>query len=173
MDDFAAAYPPQDIGRAENARQFVAFLTALWERSPPSRAFLPDVMRIEYAMTMARGHFEGDTAANRPASRPSVRLSRHAQSLRCSFDVRALFSSAPEVARPSAGDVRLVVLPPEAGEPNKIETPRIIQISSALHDALLALDEWQPSGSVDLLETGLPKGVLEELIANRVLEVVN
>ena len=169
--DFAAAFPPHDIGRAENAKQFMTFLAALWEHSPPSRGYLPDVARIEFAMTQARGAFEEDVGETEPASLPALRRSRRAQLLDCGYDVRALFCSTPASTEPPPGDVRLVILPPAAEEGDRGDTPRLIQISSELRDALLALDAWQPLDETDPLGIGAPRDVAERLILLGVLEV--
>ena len=171
--DFAAEFPPYDIGRAENAQQFAAYLVGLWERTPPYHAYLPDVVKIELAMTLARRAFN-DTAAEPPRNaRPAVRRTPSTQLLRCDHDVRPLFGPSPGAGKPTPREVWLAVLPPAPGEESASVTPRVLEISAELHAALLALTEWQPYDGTDPLGIGAPPEIAERLIDVGVLEVAS
>ncbi len=169
--DFVIDFPPYDIGRAENAQQFSAFLAQRWERTPPRRAYVRDLVRIELALTLARRPFEDGAAGSTPAARPAVRCSPGAQFLHCSHDVRALFDQAPDAFEPVKREVWLVVLPPARGDEHADGTPRILEVSAELYAALLPLDEWRPFDGADPLGIGAPEEVAEHLLDLGILEV--
>jgi uncharacterized protein len=169
--EFTAAFPPHDIGRAENAQQFAEFLAAHWERVPPRRAYLRDLVRIELAMTQARRAFEGGTAGPPAGARPAVRRPASAQLLHCAHDVRPLFGPTPDASEPARRAVWLVVLPPTAGDGGAGGTPRVLEISAELHAALRALDEWRAFDGADPLGIGAPADVAKRLVALGALEV--
>ena len=54
FEDFAHRYPPSHIGRLENARQFVEFVSERRHSSPFYSPFLTDLLKFEFALWSAR-----------------------------------------------------------------------------------------------------------------------
>ncbi len=168
---FAAEFPPYDIGRAENARQFRDFLVARWRRTPPARAWLPDLLAIELALALARRQGADGAAIPAAADRPAVRRLAGAQFLHCRYGVQELFDPDEPAAEPMARDTWLVVLPPASGEGTGAAAGRVIEVSPDLYAALRTMDEWRPLRGEDPLGIGAPAELAERLFDLGVLEV--
>ena len=164
LAEFVADFPPYDIGRAENARQFAVFLSKLWERQPPPYAYLRDIVKIELALTLARGAF-GETAPEPPQNAlPAIRRTASTQLLHCDHDVRPLFDPSSGSSEPKPREAWLVVVPPAPGGESGSTMPRVLEVSSELHAALLALTEWQAFDGAGSLGIGAPPTVARGVI---------
>lgn len=170
--DFVAECPPRDIGRAENARQFATYLVGLWRHAPPRQACLPDVLKVELAMTLARRAFNDAARAPPDDARPAVRRTPSMQLLQCDHDVRPLFDPSSGSDKPAPRRAWLAILPPASGDGASV-TPRVIEISAELHAALMALTEWRPCDPTDPLGIGAPPEIGDRLIELGVLEVAS
>lgn len=168
--DFLVECPPYDIGHAENARQFHDFLVRRWERMPPRRDYVRDVARIELGTTLARRAIGDSAARSRSNPGTTIRCSGGVQFVQCSHDVRPLFEREAAVTVPVRRDVRLVIVPPAAGDADRM--PRIQEFSADLYEALLSLGEERLLAGADPLGIGAPPIVVERLLDLGILETV-
>jgi len=154
--EFVEAYPPDHIGRYENARQFCDFLSKRDHRESPGRAhlrmtradppplppYLPDIATCELAMATARLHAEegspNELHSSLDARTPpqSIRRAPGAVLLRASYDIRPLFESESEAIDPVACDVRLAIVGTSTGH------PEIFELAPPVFDLLALLDDW-------------------------------
>ena len=139
--EFVEACPPFNIGRLENARQFLDFLTARWRREPPAPPHLPDVAACELAFAAARVTVEDrlPDEKNHPAGaqQPQVRRSRAVVLLRSTHDIRPLFEHASDAGPPIARDVPLAIVAQASAD-----HPKILEIAPEVFDLLASLDKW-------------------------------
>ncbi len=152
---FVEAYPPTDITRLENARQFYDFVCARWRGEPIDPPYLNDVAACEFACASVRG--------GKPPSEPGrgkkpgggiARRHPDVVLLRCSYDIRPIFEEGSEQVAPTRRDTPLAIaIPPGA------EHPGVFELPAPVFDALGALDDWT---ALSALATG---NEVDELIA--------
>lgn len=169
--EFVVEFPPYDIGRAENAAQFFAFLTQRWEQTPPRNAYVRDLARVELALTLARRPYQDGAVAPGHGKRPAVRCTLGTQFLHCSHDVGPLFDQGPDAPEPASRPVWLVVLPPEPKDGDRGDVARVLEVSAEIYAALGALHEWRTLDGADPLGIGAPAHVAEHLLDLGLLEV--
>lgn len=162
MRDFAAASPPDDIGRLHNARQFHDFLRRRRTRLASRRPYLADVAACELALAEARRVAEDPppirAAAGRPARirrRPGVVL------VRCRYDVRPIFEGrTARVARRAT--FLAVAVHPGADEPAVAElAPPAFRLLAALDAPHEAADIGGTKGAKALLDALAAEGLVE------------
>lgn len=157
--EFVETCPSIDIGRIENARQFRDFLTARWQRQPPTPRYLPDVIECEFACAQVRIAADGGSSvvANSTLSGPAgIRRKQGVVLLRTCFDIRPIFEGGGEGANPIERKVPLAIAS-RAVEPRIFElTPEVFDLLAAL-DRWVAVDEFPDSDGLiaDLTEAGL------------------
>lgn len=170
--EFAVAFPPNDIGRYENARQFHDFLEGRWRLVPPRRPYVRDLARIELALAHARTPHRDGAAAAGPRMRPALRRHPAVQLLQCGYDVQPLLDPSAGEHEPRPRDISLAVLPPPPG-PEAGESPRVMEVSPQLHAALESLGDWRAFDRTDPLGTGAPPEVAARLLDLGLLELVS
>lgn len=136
LHEFAEGFPPHDISRIENARQFHAFLTARHQAGAPAPAYLIDVSACELACAEARllaG--KSGTADDRDAdaARPAIRRHRGVVLLRTAFDVRGVFEGGGTA--PAERETCLAVAWVSGA-------PHILEMTPEVFGLLAALDGW-------------------------------
>lgn len=137
--EFVEAYPPIDITRLENARQFYDFLCARWRRVSPEPPYLGDVAACEFAIAKARvGAGAGvSEPATRVPARDGIRRHPGVILLHCAYDIRPIFEGGPGEADPVRRDTSLVIaMPPDA------EHPKVFELLPPAFDVLATLDDW-------------------------------
>ena len=135
--DFALAYPPDDIGRYRNARQFLSILEHRWRSDPPVPPFVLDVARLELALAKARSYAAAAPIAAPDGPRPAVRRHASAELLHCRYDVRGVFDKSVEMSVTEPRETLLVVNWSAA----KNEA-QVLEIAPALFRLLEAFDDW-------------------------------
>lgn len=161
---FAAACPPQTIGRLANGRQFLEFMADRWPDEPP---YLADLAHIEFAFAQARAsrndRTEDDATAG--ADGPLVRRPGTVILIRCGFDVRPLFEGSDDRVLPARRDTPLLVHRRE-----EEAEPRIFELPGWLFDELAALDDWMPWVDLAIAARRDADTILRDLIARGFLE---
>jgi hypothetical protein len=164
MRDFAAACPPDDIGRLHNARQFQDFVRRRWTRRPTRRPYLADVAACELALAEARGFAEDE-----PAPTPRVlggrtgRVRRRSGVVlvRCRYDVRPIFEGrAVRVARRAM--FLAVAVPPGADE------PAVAELAPPVFKLLAAMDAPQRQSAIG--RTAEARALIDTLTAEALVE---
>jgi len=165
--EFAEACPPTSITRLDNARQFYNFVSARWQREPPTPPYLPDVAACELACAAARAGAEQRPELAEPRQmsvqdgirrRPGVVL------LRCAYDIRPIFEQALPAAAPSEHDTPLaVVIPPGADQ------PRVFELRPVVFDLLATLDDW--TDPAEFGATPELKELIDDLAEHGLIEV--
>jgi hypothetical protein len=141
--DFADSYPPETLASLANARQFVAYLKARWQREPARPAYLPDVADYEIAWSEVRTE-EDATALARPASAlpGAVRRAQNVALLRLAHDVRPIFegdaSAIPEMRETLIAVGRL----PDSDRPVTAE------LQPAVFEFLARVEDFTPTGEL-------------------------
>jgi hypothetical protein len=155
--EFVDAFPPTDISRIENARQFHEFLRGRWRREPPTPPYLADVAACELACAKVRVAAETSTAIAGAPDLPdsAVRRRPDIALLPCMFDIRCIFERDAEHAAPTERNTPLAVAaaPDSAG-------PRVFELAPEVFDLLASLDQWTDLAAND----GSPEAA--ELIAD-------
>jgi hypothetical protein len=163
---FAAACPPMDISRIENATQFHEFLLSRWRHEPPAPRYLPDVAGCELACAKVRVAADQPvpTAAAPDAPNMAIRRRPDIALLRTTYDVRSVFEGEAEHIVPIQRDTPLAVaLDPESDQ------PQILELAPEVFDLLAALDDWtnpaMHNGSPEVTEliAGLVEAALVEI----------
>ncbi len=138
--EFADAYPPHDISRIDNARQFQDFLTARRKRQAGGPRHLPDVAACELACAQARLQADAERPAEEAPQpdtpRPAARRSPGIVLLQTAFDIRAIFEGAA-VHVPVERDTHLAVAWISEG-------PHILELTPEVFAVLDALERWVP-----------------------------
>jgi hypothetical protein len=160
---FVETCPPADIGRFENARQFVAFLSGRWRHETPIPRYLPDVAACEFACAKAR--VATDAASAVMTSNLTARAIRRNPGVvlhRAAFDIRTIFEAGRNRTEPIERDTPLAVTVSQTGE------PRMLNLPPEVFDLLVALDGWIDAAQLDafpdapsLIEDLLEAGMLE------------
>ena len=138
--NFTEAFPPIDISRVGNARQFHEFLCATWRSSPPAPPYMGDVAACEIAFAKARvqsGADELAPAGSRRPSRGAIRRHPGVVLLRCEYDVRPIFEAQGQDVVPIKRETLLATLvPPHA------QHPQAFEVLPLVFDFLTLLDDW-------------------------------
>lgn len=167
--EFAEAYPPVDITRIENARQFYDFLRTRPRREPSEPPYLDDVAACEFAYLRARVGAEGeglDPASVRRAPAGSIRCNPDAVLLDCAYDVRPIFEDAPKEACP----VKRVTLLAVAVPPGE-RHPKVFEVGRPVFDLLAMLTDWVDRSALEPIPD--VNDLLGELAAHGLIEVHN
>jgi hypothetical protein len=164
MRGFVVRYPPKDIGRLENARQFYDFLCGDGQRFVVLPSHFRDVAACELALAQVRAH---DLTCNpklgESASQSAIRRAPGAILLRCSYDVRPIFegqSGADPVERETLLGV---------GLPVGADGPRIFELLPQVFDLLSVMDEWTDPAA--LVATPKLNELVQDLSACGLIEV--
>jgi hypothetical protein len=165
---FVDAYPPVDISRLENARQFYQFLCEQWRRHAIRPVYLRDVAICEFACACVRARADEDAAdpslpgptvmANSIRRTPGIVL------LRCGHDVRPIFEAGSIKTIPEERVTTLAI----ALQPGS-DRPGILEIRPAAFDLLTALDDWTDPTDVGLAPSHWD--IIEALANYRLIEV--
>ena len=137
---FVNAYPPTDITRIKNARQFYDFLRSCWQRQPPDPPYLEDVAACELAI--AKAHVSLEAANDEPASggqppRSGIRRHPDVVLLRCAYNIRPVVEDDVEDVAVTKRDTPLAIaIPPVERH------PKVFELSPPVFDVLAALDDW-------------------------------
>jgi hypothetical protein len=162
--EFAAACPPQDISRIENARQFHDFLCGGC-RQPLAPPFLRDVAACELAVLKARVSVEEEETPLAPANQgeAGIRRRRELILLRCSYDIRPVFEGTDQVA-PIERDTPLAI-----GMFAGASDPQVIELAPAVFDLVAILDGWTDPAALGA--TPELQALVRDLADHGVLEV--
>jgi hypothetical protein len=138
--EFVKAYPPTDITRIENARQFYDFLSSRWRCQPPEPPYLEDVAACEFACARVRVNIrppEEEPTSGRQARRDGIRRHPDMVLLRCAYNIRPIVEDdAEEVAVVKRDTPLAIAIPPDA------EHPKIFEVPPPVFDVLGALHDW-------------------------------
>ena len=157
---FVDACPPLDISRIENARQFYDFLTARWQREPPTPRYLPDGAACELACAQVRVEPDGEEPATAPVDTAGAHIRRKPGIvlLRSAYDIRPIFENGRGVIAPVERETPLAITL-VSGEPQIFElTPEIFDLLAAL-ERWIAIDELP--GADELIAGLADAGMLE------------
>jgi hypothetical protein len=137
---FVKAWPPTDIARIENARQFYDFLSSRWRLEPPEPPYLEDVAACEFACARVRGSVRatlGEPVSDKQPGRDAIRRHPDIVLLRCVYNIRPILEDDAEQAAQAKRDTPIAVaIPPGA------EHPRIFEVPPPVFDVLGVLDDW-------------------------------
>jgi hypothetical protein len=166
--EFVETFPPVDISRLVNARQFHEFLSAHWQRERPEPPYLRDVAACELACAQVRIDVEerglAPTSGKNNARRHRIRRCPGVVLLRCGHDIRPIFEDGTEECTPDERDTPIVVaMPPGAKQ------PRVFELLPVIFDLLAALGDW--TDPAELGATTELKEVIHELAEHGLLEV--
>jgi hypothetical protein len=138
--EFVKAWPPTDISRIENGRQFYDFLCIRWRGEPPEPPYLGDVAACEFAIARVRVGIrtpQNERASGREPRRAVIRRHPDVVLVRCAYDIRTIVEdNAEEAARDKRDTPLAIAIPPGA------EQPRVFEMSPPVFDVLGALDDW-------------------------------
>jgi hypothetical protein len=138
--EFVVAYPPTDISRLENARQFFNFICNPSRREPLEPPYVCDVAACELAIAKVRVGAEDrllDQARDEHAPRDGIRRHPGVILLRCAHNIRPIFEGGSGEAPPIGHDTLLAIaIPPYA------EHPRVFELLPPAFDVLAALNDW-------------------------------
>ena len=143
VQEFVKAWPPTDITRIENARQFYEALSSHWRRLPPRPPYLQDVAACEFGIARARiGRVEADTPPDRDASSKelpggAVRRAPEIILLRCAYDIRSVIEDGAEGVTVVKRDTPLVIAISSGAA-----HPAVFEVLPPVYDVLAALDAW-------------------------------
>jgi hypothetical protein len=154
--EFVEAWPPTDITRIENARQFYDFLCIRWRGEPPEPPYLDDLAACEFACARVRVGIkspQSPSMSGRQPRRDAIRRHPDIVLLRCAYDIRPIVEEgAEEAARVKRDTPLAIAIPPGA------DHPKIFEMPPAVFDVLGSLDDW-----IDRSELG-PAPVVDALV---------
>jgi hypothetical protein len=135
---FVKVYPPTDITRIENARQFYDFLSSRWRRQPPEPPYLEDVAACEFACASVRVSIRAPEGEPTSGRQP-LGIRRHPDIvlLRCAYNIRPVVEDDAEDFAMVKRDTPLAI-----GMPPGAEQPRIFEVAPLVFGVLGALDDW-------------------------------
>jgi hypothetical protein len=140
VQEFVKAWPPTDIARIENARQFYDFLGSRWRLEPPEPPYLEDVAACEFACARVRGAVAASQHEPTSVSQPrrhSIRRRPDMVLLRCAYNIRPVVEDdAQDVAVAKSDTPLAIAIPPGA------EHPSVFEVPPHVFDVLGALDDW-------------------------------
>jgi hypothetical protein len=137
--EFAAACPPVDISRLENARQFYDFLCARWRHQPLKPPHLRDVAACEFACARARAGTDDQELEPAQGGHPRRGdFRRHPGVIlqRCAYDIQPIFEGASADAPVKRDTPLAIAIPPDA------EHPKVFELLPVVFDVLATLDDW-------------------------------
>jgi hypothetical protein len=144
LREFVVDCPPMSISRLENARQFVAFLSARSTCADPP--YLNDVAKCELACAEVDADLDGAEVEAGPDDRVppqgAIRRGPGVVLVRCAYDVRPIFEPGSEQLIPVQRETHVVVaLPPGEGH------PQVFEVHPVIFELLAALNDWtDPAG---------------------------
>jgi hypothetical protein len=163
MRGFVVSYPPRDIARLENARQFYDFLCGDGQRVAVLPPHLRDVAACELALAQVRSHDLTQGIKRENALQNAIRRAPGAVLLRCGYDVRPIFEGESG-ANPDRRETLLgVTMPVGADE------PRIFELAPPVFDLLSVMNEW--TGPAALVATPKLNELIQDLSACGLIEV--
>jgi hypothetical protein len=140
VQEFVKAWPPTDITRIENARQFYDFLSSRWRRLPAEPPYLEDVAACEFACARVRVSIrapQDEPTSGRQPRRDGIRRHSDMVLLRCAYNIRPVVEDdAEDVALVKRDTPLAIAIPPGA------EHPKIFEVPPAVFDVLGVLDDW-------------------------------
>jgi hypothetical protein len=143
VQEFVKAWPPTDITRIQNGRQFYEALSSHWHRRPPQPPYLQDVAACEFAIASARAGRVGvetppyGAAVGRDLPGGAIRRSPEIILHRCAYDIRPVIEDdADEVAVVKRDTPLVIAIPPSA------EHPGVFEVLPPVYDVLADLDAW-------------------------------
>jgi hypothetical protein len=164
MQAFVAAFPPVNIGRLENARQFVDFLRERCEADTDLPGFLPDIAACEVACAQVRnGPIRTRTDATAPV-RNAFRRDPNAVLVLCRYDIRAFLEGAALEDSPPLRDTPLVI----AVERGAAQL-QILELAPAAYEWLSTLGDWDDAASLAL--TPALHAVIEDFATRGLVEI--
>lgn len=161
--DVVDSYPPRDIGRLENARQFHDFLCASRERLADLAPCLCDVAACELACAQVRAG-DGTCGAGDDAPPNAIRRDPRAVLLRCSHDVRPIFETGYARGDPVARETLVGVAVPAGAN-----QPRIFELLRPVFELLSAMDGWIETTTI--VATPKLNALIRDLSAAGLIEV--
>jgi hypothetical protein len=163
--EFVDAYPPTDIQRIENARQFYEFLCAQWLGKLPDPPYLRDVASCELACAAIHGDAEERTLPNGMCAQPGcVRRRPGVVLMRCAYDIQPVFESHWRGAAPLKRDTPLAI-----ATMSGTQRPQVFELLPAVFDVLAALDNWTDRSALGLQADA--DEFISDLAAHGMLEV--
>jgi hypothetical protein len=165
MREFVEAYPPTDIGRLVNGRQFREFVVTRWQDRARRPRHLPDVAAIELAFAevyaLVADHRPDESLHRAPSG--AIRRRRDIVLFRCAYDVRSIFADGG-TAEPIERDTPLAVTMADGAD-----QPLVVEVQPEAFDLLAALDDWlHPAAFRDI---GDMSELVDALVAPGLLEV--
>ncbi len=165
---FVDAYPPSDISRIANARQFHQFLCDQRRKGMAQPPHLRDIADCELACATIVARYDedrGKTDLSIPvAAQNSIRRRPDIVLVRCGHDIRTIFEG---------GDVRIIPEQRETSLAIAIQQgngrPGILEIQSATFDFLAALDDWTAPDTIGT--TPIHRGLIKILANHGLIEV--
>jgi hypothetical protein len=157
--EFVASFPPTNIARIDNARQFYECLSTHWRTVSQEPPYLADVAACEFAFAKVRsgvGLPDGRLANGRALRCGAVRRRYDIALLRCAYNVRSIFEDDAQEPALIKRDTRLAIaIPPGA------EQPQIFEVHPSIFEFLVGLDDW-----IDQCQLGAASGLeLDGLIS--------
>jgi hypothetical protein len=150
VQEFVEAWPPTDITRIENARQFYEALSSRWRRLPPQPPYLQDVAACEFGIARARiGHVHVDAppdsdACSKELPGGAIRRAPEIILLRCAYDIRSVVEDDAEGVTVVKRDTPLVIaIPPGAAH------PAVFEVLPPVYDLLAVLDGWTARSALE------------------------
>ena len=138
--EFVKAYPPTDIARIENARQFYDFLSSRWWLEPPQPPYLEDVAACEFAIAQVRAGMraaDGEPTTSGESCRDVIRRHPDMVLLRCAYNIRPVIEDDAEEAALVRCDTLLAIAIPLGAA-----HPKIFEVPPPVFEVLRALDDW-------------------------------
>jgi hypothetical protein len=162
--EFVNRYPPRDIGRLENARQFYDFICASREHLAVLPPYLCDVAACELACAQVRANdLIFDLGQREDPPRNAIRRDRGTVLVRCSYDVRPIFEAEP-CADPVKRETLVGVAIPAGAD-----QPQIFELLPPVFALLSAMDDWTDPTAM-AAAPGL-SGLIQDLSTCRLIEV--
>jgi len=140
LREFVKVYPPNDITRIENARQFYDVLRSRWRCQPPDPPYLEDVAACEFAIARARVSIAApldERASGRQPPRGGIRRHPDVVLVRCAYNIRPVVEDDVEDVAVTKRDTPLAIAIP----PAELQ-PKVFELSPPVFDVLAALDDW-------------------------------
>jgi hypothetical protein len=138
--EFVNAYPPTDITRIENGRQFFDFLSSRWRLKSPEPPYLEDLAACEFACARVRVGIRAahsEPARSGEPRRDVIRRHPDIVLLRCAYNIRPVIEDDAEEVAVVKRDTPLAI-----AMRDDAEQPKIIEVAPPVFGVLRALDDW-------------------------------